>query len=143
MRPDVQQLWLEETARGEFDATGRLLRIKGLIRDTTEQKRAEEVLAEREAQLAVFFEHAPAAIAMFDREMRYLAVSRRFVTDFRLPPDAQLIGKSHYEVFPEIPQRWRDIHARVLAGEKLSNEEDQFTRQDGRIEWTGWSMAPW
>ena len=40
--PDGHQLWLEETARGEFDATGRLLRIKGLTRDTTERKRAEE-----------------------------------------------------------------------------------------------------
>src|SRR5262245_61335656 len=50
MRPDGQQLWLEETARGEFDATGRLLRIKGLIRDISEQKRAEQALAERNTQ---------------------------------------------------------------------------------------------
>jgi PAS domain S-box-containing protein len=114
-----------------------------MLVDSSERKRVEADLAEQQAQLGVFFEHAPAAIAMFDREMRYLAVSRRFVIDFRLPPHAQLIGKSHYEVFPEIPQRWRDIHARVLAGEELSNEEDQFTRQDGRTEWTGWSMAPW
>ena len=142
-RPDGREVWLEETARGEFDASGRLLRIKGLTRDITERKRAEDQLAEREAQLRLFVEHAPAAIAMFDREMRYLVVSQRFITDFRLPHDAQLIGRSHYEVFPEVPQRWRDVHARVLAGEELSNDEDQFTRHDGRTEWTGWSMAPW
>src|SRR5262249_11352764 len=86
---------------------------------------------------------APAAIAMFDREMRYLAVSRRFVVDYRLPPGAPLIGRSHYEVFPEIPQRWRDIHARVLTGEELSQEEDQLNGHDGRTEWVRWSMAPW
>ena len=80
---------------------------------------------------------------MFDREMRYLAVSRRFVVDYRLPQDAQLIGRSHYEIFPDIPQRWRDIHARVLAGEELSQEEDQFTHQDGRTDWVRWSMVPW
>jgi PAS domain S-box-containing protein len=51
MRPDGQQLWLEETARGEFEATGRLLRIKGLIRDISEQKRTEQALAERNTQL--------------------------------------------------------------------------------------------
>jgi PAS domain S-box-containing protein len=51
MRPDGQQLWLEETARGDFDASGRLLRIKGLIRDISEQKRAEQALAERNTQL--------------------------------------------------------------------------------------------
>jgi PAS domain S-box-containing protein len=142
-RPDGREVWLEETATGEFDASGRLLRIKGLTRDITERKRTEGQLAEREAQLRLFVEHTPAAIAVFDREMRYLAVSRRYVIDFRLPADTQLIGRSHYEVFPEVPQRWCDIHARVLAGEALSNEEDQFTRKDGRTEWTGWSMAPW
>jgi PAS domain S-box-containing protein len=104
---------------------------------------AEADLAERQAQWAVFVERAPAAIAMFDREMRYLAVSRRYILDFRLPQDAQLFGWSHYEVFPDIPQRWRDVHARVLAGEELSQEEDQFTRQDGRTHWVRWSMAPW
>ncbi len=126
-----------------FDASGRLTGAINMLVDVTERKRPEANLAEPQAQLALFVEHAPAAIAMFDREMRYLAVSRRFVIDFRLPPDAQLIGKSHYEVFPDVPQRWRDIHARVLAGEELSNEKDRFARQDNRIEWTGWSMAPW
>jgi PAS domain S-box-containing protein len=40
--PDGRQVWLEETAKGEFDATGRLLRIKGLTRDITERKVLEE-----------------------------------------------------------------------------------------------------
>jgi PAS domain S-box-containing protein len=38
VRPDGRQVWLEETGKGEFDATGRLLRIKGLTRDITERK---------------------------------------------------------------------------------------------------------
>jgi PAS domain S-box-containing protein len=125
------------------NAAGEVIGASKIARDITERKRAEADLAERKAQLAVFVEHAPAAIAMFDREMRYLAVSRRFILDFRLPQDAQLIGRSHYEVFPDIPQRWRDVHARVLAGEELSQAEDQFARQDGCTHWVRWSMAPW
>jgi PAS domain S-box-containing protein len=126
-----------------FDATGRLTGAINMLVDISERKRAEEALAEREAHLAVFVEHAPAAIAMFDREMRYLAVSRRFVVDYHLPPGAQLIGRSHYEVFSDIPQRWRDINARVLAGEELSQDEDEYTRYDGRTDWVRWCMAPW
>jgi PAS domain S-box-containing protein len=125
-----------------FDEAGKLAGIVNMHVDITERKRAELALAEREAQLAMFVEHAPAAIAMFDRDMRYLAVSRRFISDFRLPPDLDLIGRSHYEVFPEIPQRWRDLHPCVLAGEEFSHEEDQFVR-DGRVDWVRWSMAPW
>jgi PAS domain S-box-containing protein len=91
----------------------------------------------------LFIEHAPAAIAMFDSEMRYLAVSRRFLSDYQLPSANEVIGRSHYEVFPDIPQRWRKLHARVLAGEELGHEEDPFPRQDGRFELVQWSMKPW
>jgi PAS domain S-box-containing protein len=126
-----------------FDASGKLTGAVNMLVDISERKRAEEVLAAREAQLAVFVEHAPAAIAMFDRDMRYLALSRRFVADYRLPPITQLIGRSHYEMFADIPKRWHDIHARVLAGEELSHDEDLFPRQDGRSEWVRWLMTPW
>jgi PAS domain S-box-containing protein len=42
IRPDGREAWLEETARGVFDATGRLVCIKGLTRDITRRKRSEE-----------------------------------------------------------------------------------------------------
>jgi PAS domain-containing protein len=56
---------------------------------------------------------------------------------------AEIIGRSHYEILPDIPPRWREIHARVLAGEELSHEEDPFPRQDGHIDRVQWSMKPW
>jgi PAS domain S-box-containing protein len=42
IRADGREVWLEETGKAEFDATGRYLRLKGLTRDTTEHKRAGE-----------------------------------------------------------------------------------------------------
>src|SRR5262249_60206456 len=48
IRPDGQEMWLEETGRAEFDAEGRLVRLKGLTRDITERKWAEERQAARE-----------------------------------------------------------------------------------------------
>ena len=42
VRPDGQEVWLEETAKAEFDASGRVVRLKGLTRDVTELKRADE-----------------------------------------------------------------------------------------------------
>jgi PAS domain S-box-containing protein len=142
-RPDGTRIPIIPYPAPLTDDEGNVVGAVSMKIDITERKRTEARLAEREAQLSLFVEHAPAAIAMFDREMRYLAVSRRFAIDFRLRPDAQLIGRSHYEVFPEIPQSWRDIHTRVLAGEELSSEEDQFTRRDGRTDRVRWSMAPW
>jgi len=142
-RPDGTRIPFVAYPTPLFDASGNLTGAVNMLVDISERKRAEEALAAREAQLAVFVEHAPAAIAMFDRDMRYLAVSQRFITDYQLPPATQLVGQSHYEIFPDVPQRWRDVHARVLAGEELSHEGDSFTRQDGGTEWLRWLMTPW
>ncbi len=42
IRPDGREVWLEETSRAEFDATGRLVRVKGLTRDITRRKQSEK-----------------------------------------------------------------------------------------------------
>jgi PAS domain S-box-containing protein len=65
-RPDDQEVWLEETATGEFDASGCLLRIKGLARDITERKHAEETLQESEQQFRDLLGALPAAIYVTD-----------------------------------------------------------------------------
>jgi PAS domain S-box-containing protein len=88
--------------------------------------------------------HAPLGIAIFDLSMRYLAASRQYLTDQDLPADMPLIGRQHYEVFPEIPSKWRVLHARVIAeGVELRHEGDPFIDRNGKVDWIRWSMAPW
>jgi PAS domain S-box-containing protein len=96
-----------------------------------------------------FIEQMPVSIAIFDNEMRYLAVSRRHLADLAwlfstdvLTPDT-VIGRTFREVSPKMPARWGDAHDRVLAGEELGNEEDFVPRQDGRVVWVRWTMKPW
>jgi PAS domain S-box-containing protein len=45
VRPDGQEVWLEETAQAEFDAAGWMVRISGLTLDITARKRVEQELA--------------------------------------------------------------------------------------------------
>jgi PAS domain S-box-containing protein len=92
--------------------------------------------------LRQFVEQAPAVMAMFDRNMRYLACSRRWLA-YHGSDDQIVTGRCHYDVFPKISERWREIHRRGLAGETLRSEDDVFHRADGQAHLVRWEMRPW
>ena len=92
--------------------------------------------------LSLFVEHAPAAIAMFDRDMRYLAVSKRYLDDYGIG-EANIIGRSHYEIFPEITDKIKAVHQRGLNGATEHRDEAQFIRADGKTDWVNWTVQPW
>ncbi|WP_420475677.1 EAL domain-containing protein [Noviherbaspirillum sp. ST9] len=101
-----------------------------------------DALHQSEERMRLFIKHNPAAVAMLDKEMRYLLVSPRWHADYRLG-DRDIIGLSHYDVFPETPAAWRDIYDRCLAGAIDKRDEAQFTRADGTLDSVRWEIHPW
>lgn len=93
-------------------------------------------------QMTIFINEAPVPIAMLDTEMRYIAVSKRWYSDYHIN-EPSIIGRSHYDIFPEIPERWRAVHQRCLAGATERADEDLFTRADGSEQWLRWEARPW
>lgn len=124
------------------DADGRIFGTYGISRDITEPKLAEIRLIESQERLRTLVDHAPAALAMFDRELRYLEVSQRWRDDYGLS-SAQVIGRLHYDVFPEMPEWAKKAHQRGLAGETLASEENSLVRADGTVQWQRWEVHPW
>lgn len=108
----------------------------------TNSQQVHKSLHASEEILRLLLEHAPAALAMFDKKMRYLAVSRRWREDYFLG-DRNVIGVSHYEIFPEIQENWKSVHCRGLSGEVIRADEDRFERMDGTIQWLRWEVLPW
>ena len=112
------------------------------LRTRVNQRLAERALESSEAQLRYFVKYAPAAVAMLDTEMCYIAASDRWVVDYGLEGQP-LVGRSHYELFPDISEDWKSVHRRVLAGAIERRDEDPFPRADGRMDWIEWEMRPW
>jgi PAS domain S-box-containing protein len=139
-RSDGRIIDVEIHARG-FEVDGQRY-LMAASRDISDRKQAEATLRTREEQLRMFIDHAPAALAMFDREMCYLAASQRWREEYGLG-DQPLIGRSHYEIFPEIGENWKAVHRRGLAGEVVRADEDRFVRADGSVQWLMWEVRPW
>lgn len=139
---DGENRWVHGLGRLEYDADGNLQQMIGTIQDITERKDAQDALIQNQRILKLFVEYAPAAIAMFDRNMHYMAVSNRFIANFHLS-EIDIIGKLHYDVFPNIPKRWREIHRECLNGAVKIQEEDEYINADGSKEWIKWEVRPW
>lgn len=116
--------------------------VIAMVEEITDKKRAEEALRASEDLLKIFVKNVPVEVAMLDRDMRYLQVSDRWSADYSLDC-SQLLGRSHYELFPDCPQRWKEMHRRALAGETLRAEEDRWDREDGTTTWVRWEIRPW
>lgn len=120
-------------------------KVKGffsLVQDMTDRRRAEESLERGYKQLLSFIEHAPLSIAMFDRHLNYLAVSQRWVAEYGRGY-ADLVGRNHYDVHPDLPDSWKAAHRRGLSGESLKNDDDLWVQADGTKVWLRWAIAPW
>jgi len=123
------------------DADGKVLRWFGTNTDISEQKRAEEEAKKTRDLLETFVQNAPAGLAMFDRNMRYLRASRKWQLDTGLGTD-ELEGKCHYDVFPNLPEHWAEMHQRGMAGESLRDEEE-WIAADGSKRTIAWAIHPW
>jgi PAS domain S-box-containing protein len=127
-----------------LDVEGKPVCIQGFGFDITALKMAEESARRHAEQMRTFITNAPMAIAMFDKELRYLAYSDRWLEDYGLAGQ-NLLGRHHYDVFPSIRdhQTWPDVHRRALAGESFRKDEDRFIGPNGQQEWLRWDVRPW
>ncbi len=94
------------------------------VRSQTALREAAESLQHSAEQFRQFIEQAPAAVAMFDRDMRYLAHSRRWLSGSVGHHELthSLVGTLHYSELPNFPEHWKDAHRRALAGETVRCE---------------------
>jgi PAS domain S-box-containing protein len=113
-----------------------------IFQDITDNIRSRQALTHSHSLMQYIIEHTQSAIAVHDRDLNYIYVSKRYLQDYKVR-EQDVIGKHHYEVFPDLPQKWRDVHQKALAGEVSSADNDSYMREDGTLDWTRWECRPW
>jgi PAS domain S-box-containing protein len=138
IRPDDRLVWLEEAAQGEFDASGRLLRIKGLTRDITERKLAELALSERNLQLALAGKAGLVGSYAYDVNTEKLQVSEGYTAIHGLPEGTTEMALSEWRarVHPEDLGRVQGVYSQAIADKQREySVEYRIVRSDGEVRW--------
>jgi PAS domain S-box-containing protein len=116
LHPDGSHVWLEETAKGEFDRAGKLLRIKGLTRDITECKRAEE----RQRVLVAELDHrVKNVLATVSAVVSHTLEGRRSVASFAAALEGRIRSMAMtHELLSS--SRWQGIQLTELIHRELA-----------------------
>jgi PAS domain S-box-containing protein len=114
----------------------------------TERCRAEASLRTSQARFSAFLENAPAMVYMKDGGGRFLYGNQSLFRQFGLSPE-KFLGKTDFDLWPEVAPALREVDARVLAGEEPVEAVEQVPLQGGNMghwisykfplydEWTG------
>lgn len=89
-------------------------------------------------------ETTPSSMAMFDTEMRYIAVSERYLQDnnIRGETSRSIVGRSVFD-FRRDSENAREINRRALSGETITKDDFCFRNPDGSVLWMRYQMQPW
>jgi PAS domain S-box-containing protein len=85
---------------------------------------------------------SPVAIVVYDKEMNIIDASNSWLARYSLKKN-EVIGRNSYEIFPHLPEYWKGIHKKCLAGASERNDEDVLIMPDGRIEFVRWDIKPY
>ena len=130
-----------------FHSDGSRKGLSVIGRDITDRKKAEQelIVAKENTEkskkalkhshdlMEYIIEHNRSAVAVHDKNYKYIYVSQRYLDDYSVN-EKNIIGKHHYDIFPDLPKKWRDIHKKALLGQTSSAEDDPYYKDDGTIE---------
>jgi len=136
--PSGRQVWLEETAKAEFDERGKLLRIKGLTRNISDRKRAEDALAERNMQLSLAGKAALVGSYSYGIETDVMHVSEGYAALHGLPEGTVETTRSEWCSRAHPEDRGRVAERRREAFRKRISEYDieyRIVHSDGTLRW--------
>jgi PAS domain S-box-containing protein len=127
-------LWISDSATVVRDEKGEAIRYEGTVRDITDQKRAEDAIAEGRRRLQQVIDTVPAVINVKDRQRRYVLMNCYMAGIFGIEP-ADAIGHTTTELMSRYgAQKTDENDRRVLAvGRELGFYEEEYLDSSGNL----------
>ena len=122
---------------------GDVVAVVGTVRDISERAAIDAQAAGRSLLMRSLLINIPAAVAVLDRDMRYLAVSNYWAAGHGHKSPDDLVGVSHYDEHPDLPDEVRREHRQVLAGTTLRRPRAFLKDKLGRPISQTCVMSPW
>ncbi|MEZ5822957.1 MAG: PAS domain S-box protein [Xanthobacteraceae bacterium] len=131
---DGTVLWLSDSAGAVRNEAGEIIRYEGVVRDITDQKRAEEAVSEGRRLLQQVIDTVPAVINVKDRELRYVLMNRYMAGIFGIDPQ-DAIGRTTGELMSRYGAEKTDEHDRrvLAAGRELGFYEEEYKDSAGNM----------
>jgi PAS domain S-box-containing protein len=127
-------LWLSDSATAVSDEAGTIIRYEGTVRDITDQKRAEEAVAEGRRMLQQVIDTVPAVINVKDKKLRYVLMNRYMAGIFGIEP-VDAIGRTTSDLMSRYGAQKTDANdKRVLESRTgLGFYEEEYIDSSGNM----------
>jgi len=131
---DGSILWLSDSATVVRNEAGEVIRYEGTVRDITDQKRAEDAIAEGRRLLQQVIDTVPAVINVKNKQLRYVLMNRYMAGIFGVEP-GDAIGRTTSELMSRYGAKKTDANDKqVLAtGRGLGFYEEEYMDASGHM----------
>lgn len=141
-RADGTLIWVRVKGIPEFEGED-CVRVFGIIQDIDEAKKTYLELERKEAMLQSFVNNVPAAVAMFDKDLNHVSVSKRWKDEFH-QDNQDLIGKNLFTIYPNVSEERKKIYKDALKGIPYKNENQVFEIVGfDEPQHFNWEVIPW
>jgi PAS domain S-box-containing protein len=126
--------WLSDSATAVRDENGVVVRYEGVVRDITDQRRAEEAIAEGWRVLQLVIDTVPAVINVKNADLRYVLMNRYMAGIFAIEP-GEAIGRTTSDLMSRYGAAKTDENDRrvLQSGKELGFYEEEYEDASGTM----------
>ena len=144
LHKDGRRVVLETSGVPILDAKGNLVGYRGIDRDITERKLAEERLAEDRTLLRTLIDNLPDLIYAKHIDGRFVLANEAFVDFVGEATEQEIIGRTDFDFFPgdQAIKYYADEQVVLNSGQPLINKQEQVEDKARRGRWVLSTKAP-